>query len=78
MKMWVWYRCQNRTEKHYYHDGEQLTFFKKCYIPKNTPSKKECFCNPSIAINSSLLNKTVLETKSNATFKVKKIDLKES
>ena len=24
MKVWIWYRCQNRIGKHYHHDGEQL------------------------------------------------------
>ena len=24
--MWVWYRSENRIEKYYHHDGEQLTF----------------------------------------------------
>ena len=23
MKVWVGYRCQNRIEKYYHHDGEQ-------------------------------------------------------
>ena len=24
MKMWIWYRCQNRIESYYHHDVEQL------------------------------------------------------
>ena len=26
--MWLWYRCQNRIEKYYHHDGEQITYYK--------------------------------------------------
>ena len=29
LKVWIWYRCENRTEHYYHHDGEQLGFYKK-------------------------------------------------
>ena len=28
-KVWVWYRCQNRIENYYYHDGDQLSFYQE-------------------------------------------------
>ena len=39
MKVWIWYRCQNRIENYYHHDGEQLGFYKKVHI--KTQSKKK-------------------------------------
>ena len=27
LKVWLWYRCQSRIEKYYYHDGEEITFY---------------------------------------------------
>ena len=40
---WVLYRCQNRIEKYYHHDGAQF-FIKKFYIPKHTGlGKKNVF-----------------------------------
>ena len=32
LKVWIWYRCQNRIENYYHHDGEQLGFYKKVHI----------------------------------------------
>ena len=29
MKVWIWYRCQNRIENYYHQDEEQLGFYKK-------------------------------------------------
>ena len=37
LKVWIWYRCQNR--KLYHHGGEQLLFYKKVDI--KTLSKKK-------------------------------------
>ena len=39
LKVWIWYRCQNRIENYYQHDGEQLGFYKKVHI--KTQSKKK-------------------------------------
>ena len=36
MKVWIWYRCQNRIEHYYHHDGEQLDFHKKVHIKTQT------------------------------------------
>ena len=34
LKVWIWYRCQNRIENHYQHDWEQLDrFYKKTQFP---------------------------------------------
>ena len=30
--MWIWYRCQNRIENYYHHDGKQLGFYKNVHI----------------------------------------------
>ena len=57
LKVWVLYRCQNRLEKYYYHDGEQLTFCQKVHIKTQRLRKEECFCNLCIAINSNLFDK---------------------
>ena len=45
MKVWIWYRCQNRTESYYHHDVEQLGTY------KNTEQKEGCSCNLYIARN---------------------------
>ena len=29
LKVWIWYRFQNRKENYYHNDGEQLGFYKK-------------------------------------------------
>ena len=29
MKVWIWYRCQNRIGNYYHQDEEQLGFYKK-------------------------------------------------
>ena len=52
MKVWVWYRCQKWTEKHYHYDGEQLTSVEKYYISKHMQRKEECDCNFCIAMDS--------------------------
>ena len=39
MKVWIWYRRQNRIENYYHHDGEQLKKKKKDHI--KTQSKKK-------------------------------------
>ena len=39
MKVWIWYRRQNRIENYYHHDGEQFGFYKKDHI--KTQSKKK-------------------------------------
>ena len=39
MKAWIWYRCQNKIENYYHHDGEQLGFYKKVHI--KTQGKKK-------------------------------------
>ena len=36
LKGWIWYRCQNRVENYYHHDGEQLTFCKKVHNETQT------------------------------------------
>ena len=53
MKVWIWYRCQNRTGNYYHQDEEQLGFYKKVHRAlenhryQNTEheQKKGCFCN---------------------------------
>ena len=41
MKVWIWYRCQNRIENYYHHDEEQLGFYKKVHIKTQSMSKKK-------------------------------------
>ena len=36
----TWYRCQNRIEKYYHHDGEQLTFLSKSATYQSTQAEK--------------------------------------
>ena len=43
LKVWISYRCQNRIEKYYQHDGEQLDFGKKVHI-KIQSKKKSLHC----------------------------------
>ena len=31
IKVWIWYRCQNRIGNHYHQDEEQLGFHEKVY-----------------------------------------------
>ena len=38
--MLIWYRCQNRIEKYYHHDGEKLCFYKK-YISQHTQAEQK-------------------------------------
>ena len=63
LTMWVWYRCQNRIEKYYHHDGEQLTFYQKVLHIKTHRLREECRCNLWIAINSNLLDKNRTQDK---------------
>ena len=53
---WFWYRCQNRIEKYYHHDGEQLTFYQKVHI-KTQAEKERFFSNLCIAINPNVFDK---------------------
>ena len=56
--MWVWNRCQNRIEKFYHHDGEQLAFYQKVHTKTHKLRKEEClYCDLCIAINSNLFEK---------------------
>ena len=77
--MWVWYRYQNRREKFCHLDGEQLTFYQKVHIKTHRLSKKKkvlaIFVLQEIP---SYLTKTLLNTKLNATFNMKKNKLDES
>ena len=41
LKVWIWYRCENRTEHYYHHDREQLGFYKKKYISEH---RGRCYC----------------------------------
>ena len=41
MKVWIWYRCQNRIENYYHQDEEQLGFYKKVHIKTQSMSKKK-------------------------------------
>ena len=41
MKVWIWYRHQNRIENYYHHDEEQLGFYKKVHTKTQSMSKKE-------------------------------------
>ena len=41
LKVWIWYRCQNRRKKYYQHNGEQLGCYKKVYIKTHRLSKKK-------------------------------------
>ena len=38
LKMWIWYRCQNRI-KNYHHDGKQLGFYEKVHIKTQSIKK---------------------------------------
>ena len=65
-------------EKYYHPDGEQLTFYRKVlHIKTHRLGKEECFCNLCIAMNFNLLNENRTKTKTNATFKMKEVDLDE-
>ena len=53
MKVWIWYRCQNRIGNYYHQDEEQLGFYKKVHRAwenhryQNTEheQKEGCSCN---------------------------------
>ena len=56
-----------------------INFLSKCNTYQNSQAEKgRIFFNLGIAINSNLLDKTILKTKSNATFNMKEVDLDES
>ena len=41
LKVWIWYRYQNKIEKHYHHDGEQkLSFYKQVYFKTSRLRKR--------------------------------------
>ena len=63
LKVWIWYRCQNR--KLYHHDGET----------QNTEQKALYYKKQGIAI---YLTKTALIRTSNAIFNTKIVDLDKS
>ena len=42
-KVCIWYRCQNRTEKYYHHDGEQLTLSTSTIYQSTGWEKKNFF-----------------------------------
>ena len=68
---------KRKKKKVYHHDEEQLTFYQNV-IQNSQAEKGRIFFNLGIAINSNLLDKTILKTKSNATFNMKEVDLDES
>ena len=78
LKVCVWCRCQNRVEKYYHHDGEQLTFYQKVLHIKTRLSKEECFCNLCIAVNSNLLDKNRTQDKVKCHIQHKEVELDES
>ena len=39
LNVWIWYKCQNRTENNYHHDEEQLSFHK--YISNHTEAEQK-------------------------------------
>ena len=43
LKVCAWYRCQNRIEKYYHHDGEQLTFYQRVPHIKTLAEKRRMF-----------------------------------
>ena len=60
LKVWIWYRCQNRIEKYYHYDIEQLGFYKKYQNTQKLSKKKDVLV---IAVsqetkNSNLFDKT--------------------
>ena len=41
IKVWIWYRCQNRIENCYHQDEEQLGFYEKGHIKTQSMNKKK-------------------------------------
>ena len=70
------YRCQNRIENYYHHDGEKITFL------KNFRKKDVLVIILQETKNSNLYNKNCTQNiknrTSNAIFNMKKVDLDES
>ena len=72
LKVWIWYRCQNRIENYYQHDGEQLGFYKKVHIKRQHRAGCSLYCKKwRIPI---YLTKIVLRRTSNAIFNMKKVE----
>ena len=69
LKVWIWYRCPNRIENYYHHDGEQLDFYKK-YI-----SKHRAGCSSEEF--QFIWQKTALKRTSSTIFNMKKVGLDE-
>ena len=61
LKVWIWYRCQNRRKKYYQHNGEQLGCYKKVYIKTHRLSKKKDIYGCSFAANLSWKKKFFLK-----------------
>ena len=49
LKVWIWYRYQNRLQNYYHLDGEKLGFYRKVHI--KTRAKGRCSSNLCIARN---------------------------
>ena len=80
MEVWIRYRCQNRIENYYYHDGEQLGFYKNVRI-KTQSKKKNVFAFYTLQETSEFHlfeKKTLLKRTSNCIFNMKKVDSEES
>ena len=67
LKVWIWYRCQNRIENCYHHDGEELDFTKKYIWKHRVGCSGNLYCKKQrIPI---YLIKAVLTRTSNTIFK---------
>ena len=74
LKVWIWYRCQNRIENYYHYDGEQLGFAKKVHI-KSQSKKKDILVIIILQErkNCNLFNKNCTQERaSNAIFIMKR------
>ena len=76
LKVWIWWRCQNRIKNYCQHNGEQLSFYKRVHIKRQHRAGCSLSCKKRrIPI---YLAKSVLRRISNAIFNMKKVDLDES
>ena len=75
LNVWIWYRCQDRIENCYHHDGEQLGFYKNTNPYENTEQNEGCSFNFILQVKETknkkrriliYLTKTLLERTSNA------------
>ena len=75
LNVWIWYRCQDRIENYYHHDGEQLGFYKNTNPYENTEQNEGCSFNFILQVKETknkkrriliYLTKTLLERTSNA------------